>query len=98
VCLGMAETRIIPRPKIVTTATTDTNASQMFWRIFFESCTKENPDIMTLSSALVQDLHTWADGSGLQKTRNTFIDDFSKILKGIIKKSMTKAGNLLRWN
>jgi len=92
-CLAWQKRGLSPRPKIVTTATTEYKRESNVLADFFESCTKENPDIMTLSSALYKIYITWADGSGLQKREILSSTTFSKILKGKYQKIHDETGN-----
>jgi putative DNA primase/helicase len=92
-CLEWQKHGLSPRPKIVTTATTEYKRESNALADWFETCTVDKPDIMTLSSELYKSYTTWADGSNLQKRETLSFITFSKVLKGKYPKVHEETGN-----
>jgi putative DNA primase/helicase len=92
-CLEWQKRGLSPRPKIVTTATTEYKRESNALADWFETCTIDKPDIMTLSSELYKSYTTWADNSNLQKRETLSFITFSKVVKGKYPKVHEKDGN-----
>ena len=92
-CLAWQKRGLSPRPEIVTTATTEYKRESNALADFFEACTTDKPEIMTLSSALYKVYTTWAESSNLQKREILSFIAFSKILKGKYPKVHEETGN-----
>ena len=92
-CLEYQKRGLSPRPERVTMATTEYKRESNALADWFDKCTIDNPDIMTLSSELYKSYTTWADRSNLQKREIFSSITFSKVVKGKYPKVHEKDGN-----
>ena len=92
-CLEYQKRGLSPRPERVTTATTEYKRESNALADWFDECTTDNPDIMTLSSELYKSYTTWAERSNLQKREVFSSITFSKVVKGKYPKVHEKDGN-----
>jgi len=92
-CLEWQKRGLSPRPKTVTKATTEYKRESNALADWFDECTTDNPNIMTLSSELYKSYTTWAERSNLQKREIFSSITFSKVLKDKYQKTHQEGGN-----